>query len=349
MNRISAIIPAALLVLSLAACGTTNTNKPAETSAEAQTTVEEAQTTVEEAAVAATTETAETAAAEAGTAAETGKTTYTNQDYVLSVPDEYKDLVTVKVPEADENGILFEVYENASVEAAKKQGEADEGAGWLFSIGTENEQNIREQLCGDMSGRYIFAKTEGGTYFVKHHPTDVRIVREQYDNVEEDMKQWTELNEWGEKALDTFINENEGLIPEKHSNTELDIYLARIAYHNDVNYRIASLEAGVMEPADTDPMPYVSRLMNGVTYEVADGVEAPDGEYVVLQIPDDGVRYDFFLAESGHNLVREVREIDGESYETLYRAVFTDDTATATEIMNEWYHNLVENGRVVND
>ena len=53
------------------------------------------------------------------------------------------------------------------------------------------------------------------------------------------------------------------------------------------------------------------------------------------------------LAESGQNLVREVREIDGESYETLYRAVFTDDTASATEIMNEWYHNLVENGRVV--
>ena len=128
-----------------------------------------------------------------------------------------------------------------------------------------------------MSGRDIFAKTEDGTYFVKLHPTDVRFVREQYDNVEEDMKQWTELNEWGEKALDTFINENQGLIPEKHSNTELDIYLARIAYHNDVNYRIASLEAGVMEPADTDPMPYVSRLMNGVTYEVADGVEAPDG------------------------------------------------------------------------
>ena len=309
MNKTSAIIPAALLVLSLAACGTANTNKPAETPAEAQTTVEEA-------AVAATTETAETAAAEAGTAAETGKTTYTNQDYVLSVPDEYKDLVTVKVPEADENGILFEVYENASVEAAKKQGETDEGAGWLFSIGTENEQNIREQLCGDMSGRDIFAKTEGGTYFVKHHPTDVRIVREQYDNVEEDMKQWTELNEWGEKALDTFINENEGLIPEKHSNTELDIYLARIAYHNDVNYRIASLEAGVMEPADTDPMPYVSRLMNGVTYEVADGVEAPDGEYVVLQIPDDGVRYDFFLAESGQGK-------SGKSMENLTR-LFTE-------------------------
>ena len=163
MNKISAIIPAALLVLSLAACGTTNTtntNKPAETSTEAQTTVEEA-------AVAAATETAETAATSeaGGTAAEIGSTTYTNQEYVLSVPDEYKDLVTVNLPGADESGIPFEVYENASVEAAKKQGETDEGAGWLFSIGTENEQNIREQLCSDMSGRDIFAKTEDGTYF----------------------------------------------------------------------------------------------------------------------------------------------------------------------------------------
>ena len=56
------------------------------------------------------------------------------------------------------------------------------------------------------------------------------------------------------------------------------------------------------------------------------------------------VRYDFFFAEPGQNLVREVREIDGESYESLYKATVPEGSPTLNEIMNEWYLDVVNNG-----
>ena len=53
--------------------------------------------------------------------------TYTNNGIILTVPGDYDELVTVDMPEASEDGILFSVSENASVEAvaaSKKTAEA---------------------------------------------------------------------------------------------------------------------------------------------------------------------------------------------------------------------------------
>ena len=101
----------------------------------------------------------------------------------LTVPEEYKDELIVKTGE--ETGIeggLFSYYEKASVEAEKalagEDGEAYDGAGWLFAIGTVSAEKLHEMLCGDMSGAEVFAEDEDGNYYIFYHPTDVRIVRE---------------------------------------------------------------------------------------------------------------------------------------------------------------------------
>ena len=353
-NRIATLIPAALLALSLAACGQAATNTPAENPAAEATVIEEetqqastAEETQQTPAAEATAEEAVPEAAEAATetaAAETEETVkYTNNDMVLSVPAKYNDLLIVDVTEDDQDGILFKVYEKASVEAAKAQGDDVEGPGWLFSIGTTDESAVHEKLCDDMSGEEVFARKEDGTYYVKYHPTDVRFVREQYEDIEEDMAQWSELNNWAATVPGTFVEENAGLTLEKHSNTVLDMYFARIAYRNFADYTLSSLEHGVWGPADVDPAPHLEKL-KGVTFEYADGEEAPDGEYVVFTVPEDNVRYDFFFAEQGQNYVREVRDIDGESYENLYKANIPEGSPTMNEIMNEWYLDVVNNG-----
>ena len=82
-------------------------------------------------------------------------------------------------------------------------------------------------------------------------------------------------------------------------------------------------------------------LLNGATYENADDVEAPDGEYVVLNFPKDKVRFDFFLAEGSENVIREVW---GDN-EQIYTATFTDDSIKASAVMQDWYHALMENAQ----
>ena len=104
----------------------------------------------------------------------------TNGGYTLNIPDKYEDLLVVEKSENDENAMLFTVSEKESIEAAKKQGYGDSGAGWLFSIGKVTEKEGHEMLCVDMSGADIFAKDAEGNYFVFYHPTDVRMVREDY-------------------------------------------------------------------------------------------------------------------------------------------------------------------------
>ena len=341
-NRIEAIIPAAVMAVSLAACGTPTTSGPTENPAAEATVIGEdaSQTT----AAAATAEEAASGASEAATeaAAEEKAVKYTNKEMILSVPGKYNDLLIVDVPGNDKEGILFKVYEKASVEAARAQGDDLDGPGWLFSIGTESGQHIYDKLCEDMSGEDVFAYKEDGTYYVRYHPTDVRFVREEYTDIEKDMEQWGKLNEWAASVPESFVSENEGLTLEKHSNTELDQYFARIAYRDDVDYTLAAAQYGVLKPGDEDISSFVNRMINGVTYKFAEIDEAPDGEYVAMEIPEDNVRYDFFFAEEAQNYIREVRELDGESYETLYEAEFADDLYTANEIMNDWYLELVD-------
>ena len=267
---------------------------------------------------------------------------FTNDGMTLSVPVEYAELVAVETPDSSKEGRLFQVAEKASIEAAKEQGSEDaddpEGPGWLFSIGRVSEDEMHQMLTGDMSGGQVFAKDGEDNYYIFYHPTDVRLIRMDNEEMEASMDQWSALNEWAAGVPATFVKDNEGLTAETHGNTDLDIYLAKIAYGGEKDYTVSTLEYGPLEPNGVDPLPYIAPLLNGVTYEEADIKDAPDGEYVVLNFPGDEVRFDFFLAEGGENYIRQT----WSDNEMLYKAVFADESIKASAVMQKWYDALAK-------
>lgn len=266
---------------------------------------------------------------------------YENDGMKLMVPLEYDALVEIGLPEANPAGLLFNVSEIASMEAAKKQGYDGDGAGWLFGIFRMDADAVQQMLCySDMSGAEVFAHDEAGNYYVLRHPTDVRYVREDNEAMARDQEIWTALTEWaGSKVCESFVAENPGLTAEEHSYTSLDLALARIAYMPGASYAVSTTEFGPLspEPGVFDAAPYLEKLMRGARYEIADGEEAPDGEYVVLSLPEENVRFDFFRMEGKKNLIREVSM---DKYETLYRASFDDGVTLAADVMQDWYDAL---------
>ena len=104
--------------------------------------------------------------------------------------------MTVETPEKNEYGELFSVSETASIKAAEATGQYTAGAGWLFSISRVTEEQLHQMLCYLMFGSEVFGRDEDGMYYLFEHPTDVRIVRESYDNMDADMAIWSELNQW---------------------------------------------------------------------------------------------------------------------------------------------------------
>ena len=264
---------------------------------------------------------------------------YTNDGLVLSVPGAYNDIVVVDTPQKDKEGILFKVSEKASIEAAEAMEDGDvDGAGWLFSIGRVDEKTLHEMLCSEMSGSEAFAKDGDGNYYIFYHPTDVRLIRADNKEMDAAMDDWTALNEWASAVPASFITEN-NLTEERYGNSDLEMALNQIAYQDDVKYTISTTEFGPLEPGDVDPKPYVEKLTKGVKYEVLDEAEAPDGEYVVLNFPENKVRYDFFVGDE--TLIRQVS--GDEENEQFYKATFEDDSITSTRGMQEWYQELAKN------
>lgn len=265
---------------------------------------------------------------------------YMNADRKLLIPLEYNELLQTETPENDENGILFTVSEIASIEADQAQGGSGEGAGWLFSIGVISEIQLYDMLCNDMSGVDVFARDPDGTYYVYYHPTDVRMVRENYDD-DESIELWTTLNEWAWSSVrDTFVAENDGLIAETFGNADLDIYLARAAFVDSTAY---ALSPSTWRPVTANGVyaePYVMRLIRNAQVEALDNetTAVPDGEYIFLNFPNDDMRFDFFLAEGSENIYRQV----WSGNEQLFRINFADGTTKASEIMQEWYDALAE-------
>ncbi len=340
---------AALTMTTAAACG----SKPAAPETTAAPTAAAAETTAapETTAASETTAAAETIAAPETTAAsettdasEAGALTLTAANGMkLTVPAEYSSLVVYDTPADSPDGVLFSVYEKASVEAAKAQALEYDGAGWLFDIRRISEDELHEMLCYDMSGQEPFAKDADGNYYAYCHPTDVRVVRESYDN-EEDMKNWSDLCEWANTAEDSFIAENEGLTKETCGNSTPEMLIARTMWMKDTKYDLNYLEFGELDPKDVDPAPFAGRLLDGAVYEMAETSEAPDGEYYILEFPETEERLDFFLMDAEKSYVRHVW-MDEENAE-LYTITFEDKDRKASEIMAEWYQALAEaNGK----
>ena len=265
--------------------------------------------------------------------------TYDNNGLTLSVPAGYDGLVEVKTPEGSEDGTLFTVSEKASLEAGEKlhPGE-DWGDGWLFGIGRIDKDSLHEMLCYDMSGAVPFASDDNGSYYVFYHPTDVRFVRESYDidPDSEDWKQWAALNQWAWKIQGPFASEN-GLTLEGFTNTSVDMALNQLAYLGQEPYTLGGAAYGTLESGGAEKGPYLDQLLEGVTFTMTESEEVPDGEYIILDLPQAGEELDFFLADDG-NLVREI--YDGEV--TLYRASYQDGQTSAAEIMSDWYEALAD-------
>ena len=138
---------------------------------------------------------------------------------------------------------------------------------------------------------------------------------------------------------ETFFKDNEGITQVNLGNTLPEMYLARAAYMKDVKYTISTTEFGPVEPNGADIMPFYEKMTSNAVYEYVDG-DAPDGEYVVLDFPEDGERFDFFFATDKGNIVRRVSEGGSEE---LYKITFADDSIKACDVMNDWYHAYTEN------
>ena len=117
----------------------------------------------------------------------------------------------------------------------------------------------------------------------------------------------------------------------------MDLY--RILYQPGIKYIVSTLEYGPLDPKDLDATEYVRALTEGVSYTYAGDIEAPDGEYAVIEFPDLGDRFDFFFAEGGENYVRHVWN---DGYEELYKADFDDPALKASEIVYRWYRAIAE-------
>ena len=125
----------------------------------------------------------------------------------FEIPEEIRDLVTVQTQLGSEDEIVM-VSETASRDAALAMEDEDvEYAGWLFTITKMREEDVEKLRCGGMEGMNVFAEDDD-IYYVFNHPTDVRFVREQYEDIDADMEQWNLVNEWAGTVCDEILGNN---------------------------------------------------------------------------------------------------------------------------------------------
>ncbi len=265
------------------------------------------------------------------------------QGVIFEIPEEVRDLVTVETDGLGENE-LVSVYETGSVEAAKAMGEHEDVAGWLFTISTMPEEKVKELRCSSFEGMDFFAEGEDDIYYVFNQPTDVRYVRESTEEMTEDREDWSKATAWayGTVRSDILLN-NPELEAKHYTNTTLDSNLCQIAFKDDVNYEIRTLEYPDLDASVYKDKEYVEKLIEGVSYEYADEPGDTDGEYIVLAFPDQDLRFDFLLNPDNANIIREVIVFDGEEDVHFYQATFDDPENTATGIMQDWV-NAIANG-----
>ncbi len=267
----------------------------------------------------------------------------------FEIPEEIRDLVTVKT-EGLEEGELVSVYETASIDATKAMGDDYEGAGWIFSIIRVPEDKMKELRCGELFGMMVFAEDDD-IYYVYDHPTDVRLIRESDEEMQEAIEPWSEINEWANREVRQEILANNPELDEaSYTNTDLDICLAQAAYQPGTKYELRALDYGPdpLDPSTLDEDDYIEDLAEDFTYDYLSDVEAPDGEYYVMSfdVYGDEMRFDFFKAPEGQNLIREVRMLGDEEYETFYQAKpkeADDADKTTTGIVAAWCEAIANN------
>ena len=252
---------------------------------------------------------------------------YESMGMKLYVPLDFDPLIEVKTGE----DTLFSATEIASKEAAQViYPDYADGAGWLFSISRVTEEKLHEMLCYYMFGQEVFARDDEGFYYLLNTPTDVRLVREG-EYTQADMDQWSAFYSWiSGSVCDRFIAEN-GLTLCQVSSTDVDLVLARIAWMGETNYTITGLADGTHSPDGGDYASYAESILSSAYFEYTDE-ECPDGEYLVLELPESNGRFDFFYLGDG----RYVR-MSQYGYDAVFRCR-TD--VNVTELVEQWYEAL---------
>ena len=103
-----------------------------------------------------------------------------NGGLTLSIPREYMQHLLVIAPVDAPDGTLFEVFEQASIDAVKGTDE-ELGAGWIFSIRKATKEEVNELRGGILLGEEVFAKAEDGGFYLLCMPTDYRFIRQNYE------------------------------------------------------------------------------------------------------------------------------------------------------------------------
>lgn len=86
-------------------------------------------------------------------------------------------------------------------------------------------------------------------------------------------------------------------------------------------YTIATVETGAMAPVEGYEPEFADILLEAML-KPAGPEDVPEGEYVVLDLPEEHVRYDFFVGEAKKNLFRQV---NADGNEELYIATMPDE------------------------
>lgn len=272
----------------------------------------------------------------------TGGSVYQNEGLKLRIPKMYEKLLLTEVLH-DAEGDLFSVSERASLEAARKSypGEST-GAGWLFSIGRVSEERLHDLLMGDMSGAELFATDGKGNYYMYYHPTDVRYMRETPEAMQRDQEQWSRLNAWAwGKVRERFIEDNPELIAMSVDNSSVGMCLAGILYRPETTYTLAWNGGQPLQGNKSLANTYGGQLLYGNTFEMINEAKAPQGDKVILSLPEEKIQLEFYQDEQGNNYVLEKRPWQREN---LYKAIPVEEHAVALPVMKDWYQALDTDG-----
>ena len=207
--------------------------------------------------------------------------------------------------DAASEGRIFSVTETASLEAARKTGTEYQGAGWLFAISRVTEAELHEMLCGDMSGRDLFAKDGQGNYYIFCHPTDVRYFRESPEEMQRDQQVWSRLSVWAYKKVRAeFIKDNPGLTALEADNSPVGIHLAQILYRG-AKYTLGRTGEEPIDSKGFHSTSYAEAILYGNSFRMVKKVRLPD-KYYTLCLPETQETLTFFKRR-GECYVRESR------------------------------------------
>ena len=262
-----------------------------------------------------------------------GGSEYVSGGLKLTVPEEYAPLVQIGMGTSlFGSKELFSAREIASVEAGQKlhPGE-DWGDGFLFSIARVSEEELHRMLCGYLNNERPFARDADGNYYICYYPSDVRLVREDMENLANspDLEQWSALNEWAAKVPEQFVKDNPGLERWDYDYSDVAMYLNRIAYFGDETEYSLFCDFVEYKPKGDEGAKYALQLLENVEFEYCSADETPDGEYQVVSFPQENAR--IFFYKGG-----EYAAVDyGGDYGSLYR-ISAPSAGYCLDVLAEW-------------